>query len=171
MARPSSSVDTISKNMTAEERAARAAAEQAALSGIKIRKSAEVKADPVATKEFNRVIKLLDAVGKNDAMYEAVINDYCMYKSDITRYRKYIVDAEKDLDAVYDIDDMESSERYQLKNKIRSEIASHDKQINTLQRKRFEIEKETGFTVSSALRNIPKKPATKTDLLGDILNK
>ena len=104
-------------------------------------------------------------------MYEAVINDYCMYKSDITRYRKYIVDAEKDLDAVYEIDDMEPSERYQLKNKIRSEIASHDKQINTLQRKRFEIEKETGFTVSSALRNIPKKPAAKTDLLGDILNK
>lgn len=171
MARPSSSVDTIKKNLTSAEQAERRAAEQAALSGMKIRKSAEVKADKEATKEFNRVIKLLNAVGKNDAMYEAVINDYCMYKSDIVRYRNYLVDAEKDLAAVYEIDDMEPSERYQLKNKIRSEIQAHDKQINALQRKRFEIEKETGFTVSSALRNIPKKPAVKKNPLAEALGK
>lgn len=171
MARPSKSIDTISKNLTKEEIEQRKQAENAALSGIEIREFEEVANDEVSHKEFERVIELLNAVGKNDAMFEATINDYCMFKSDIDRYRKYESDAEHDLENVMLDEDMDVAEKYALKSKIRNEIYNHDRQINNLQKKRFDIEKENGFTVSSALRNIPKKVEEKANPLALALGK
>ncbi len=157
MARPSKSLDNMSKNLTKGEEQRRRRAEKAALSGIAIREWPEVKADEEAHKEFRRVKKLLAAVGKDDAMYEAVINDYCAYKGDIERYRRYREDIQKDLDDFINEDGVDPSDRYKIKVKMRDEIFACDNQISKLQKKRFDIEKETGFTVASALRSIPKK--------------
>ena len=87
--------------------------------------------------------ELLTAVGKNDALYESVINDYCMYKSDISRYIKMRNEIEND-------EDIKGVDRYRI-------IVDCDKQIQSFQKKRFDIEKENGFTIASAMRSIPKK--------------
>ena len=170
MARPSKSVDTIKKNLTKEELKQRRNSELSNLSGIPIRKFLEVEQDEIASLEFDRVIEILNAVNKNDALYEAVINDYCIYKSDIDRYAKYRANAESDLIEVSENKELDFVERLNYKDKLYRSIASYDKHIQSYQKKRFDIEKETGFTVASALRSIPKKVEKAKNPLEDIFN-
>lgn len=168
MPRAPKTVQNQTKNLTKSEREYLEKAEKAALSGMPIVEFKKTKKDKIAHKEFVRVIALLDAVGKNDGMFEAVINDYCMYLSDIERYRAYRLKFEDDIEELSN-SDIDSGEKIRLKIKLKEHILSCDKQINNLQKKRFEIEKETGFTVASALRSIPKKAEVTADPLGDAL--
>lgn len=154
-ARPSKTVSNMKRHSTKKEISHREAAEKAALTGIPIRESSAVKKDAAAHAEYLRVIKILKAAGKNDALYEAVINDYCLYKSDILRYMQMREELESQVDIPID-------RRYRL-------IMSADSQIEAYRAKRFAIEKENGFTIASALRTIPKKPAKETDPLLDAL--
>ena len=155
MARPSKAIGNTVRHNTKAEIAHREAAERAALTGIPIRESLEVKSSNAAHDEFERVIELLTAAGKNDALYEAVINDYCLYKADILRYMGM-------REAIEDDDSIDASKRYKL-------IMEADGRIETYRTKRFAIEKENGFTIASALRAIPKKPEVKSNPLLDAL--
>ena len=155
IARPSKATENLKYHATKAELAQRKAAEKASLSGLLIRESQEVAADECAHAEFLRVSELLSAVGKNDAMFEAVINDYCLYKSDIARYmrlRQEIEHAEH-----------VGAQRYKL-------LLDYDKQIEAYRKKRFDIEKENGFTVASAMRAIPKKPVEQKNPLLEALS-
>lgn len=159
MARPSKTVDVIEKekksHRTKAELSTRREAEQAALTGIKMREYPEVKENETAHREFARVRRILSSVGKNDAIYEAVINEYAMLKADIDRYvtlRKHIEDAES-IDA----------------GKAAKMIIEIDRQIDKYKRRRFDIEKENGMTIASSLRAIPKKPEQKTNPLLEAL--
>lgn len=155
MARPSKAICNTNRHNTKAEIAHRASAEKAALTGIPIREAFEVKSSNAAHAEFVRVIELLSAAGKNDALYEAVINDYCLYKADILRYMAM-------RESIEDDDSMDGGKRYKL-------IMEADKQIEVYRAKRFAIEKENGFTIASALRAIPKKPEVKSNPLLDAL--
>ena len=99
MARPSKSAEILESegksHRTKAEIEQRKAAEAAVLTGIKMSESPEVKVDPVAHAEFRRVKKILTAAGKFDALYEAVINDYCLAKSDIARYQALRAEVEQ----------------------------------------------------------------------------
>jgi len=129
-------------------------AEQAALTGIKMREYPETKEDETAHREFARVRRILASVGKNDAIYEAVINEYATLKADIDRYVKHRNELEEaDLP---------------ISDKIKLEL-SCDAQIDKYKRRRFDIEKENGMTIASSLRAIPKKPAPKTNPLLEAL--
>ena len=159
MARPSKTVEILQNegksHRTKAEIAQRKNAEQAALTGIKMHEAPDVKEDPAAHAEYRRVLKILTAVGKNDAIYEAVINEYCMLKSDIARYtelRKRIQDDET----------ISPKDACKL-------ILDCDRQMNNFKRRRFDIEKENGMTIASSLRAIPKKPETKENPLLNIL--
>ena len=56
--------------------------------GVAIRERPEVKNNPVAHKEFLRVNKLLKNIGKNDAIYEPVINRYCLLQAECDDFEK-----------------------------------------------------------------------------------
>ena len=155
MARPSKAIANTKRHNTKSETLQREAAEKAALTGIPIRESAEVKTNAIAHGEYLRVIELLSAAGKNDALYEAVINDYCMYKADIMRYMEMRERIEND-------ETISGKEYYVL-------VMNADKQIEAYRAKRFSIEKENGFTIASALRAIPKKVDQNRDPLLDAL--
>lgn len=161
MARPSKSVAVLASekksHRTKAELAQRTDAEKAALSGVLLRESAETAENETAHKEFVRVSALLAAVGKADALYESVINDYCAYKANIARYAAMRQDVEKDLLDLAKAE-MGADARYACKLKMRREILALDKQIQVFMDKRFLIEKENGFTLASAMRAIPKKP-------------
>lgn len=147
MGRPSKSTDVLisegKSHRTKTELDQRAEAEQAALTNLKMRESAEVKSDPIAHAEFKRVTRLLKAVGKYDALYESVINDYCLYKSEIARYMKMLEDVENDVN-------IKSTDKYKL-------IMEISDKIERIRKRRFDIEKENGMTIASSARNIPKK--------------
>ena len=159
MARPSKAAavldDEKKSHRTKAEMKQRKEAERAAFTGLPIRENQEVRRDKIAHKEFQRVTELLTAVGKNDALYESVINDYCMYKSDILRYTKLRKEIE-------DNENIDGSQRYKL-------IIDYDKQAEIYRKKRFDIEKENGFTIASAMRAIPKKPEVKKNPLLEAL--
>ena len=122
-----------------------------------MKESQEVREDPIAHKEFARIRKILTTVGKNDALYESVINDYCRYKSDIERYIKM-------RDDIGNEPDIQPAERVKL-------VLECDRRIDALRRKRFDIEKENGMTIASSARSIPKtvtKPSNPLlSVLGD----
>lgn len=159
MARPSKTVDVIEKegksHRTKEELRVRKEAEQAALTGIKMREYPEVKDDEVAHREFARVRRILSSVGKNDAIYEAVINEYAMLKSDIDRYTKLR-------------NSLDGDESIKGADKIKLELSCDDR-IDKFKRRRFDIEKENGMTIASSLRAIPKKPEKKANPLLEAL--
>lgn len=174
MARPSKSTDVLDgekrSHRTKVELKRRKDAEQAALTGMPLRESPEVRGSAVAHNEFLRVCALLAAVKKNDALYEAVINDYCVFKADIARYTAMRESIQSDLEGLNEAD-LDPETRYNLKSRMYKQIIECDKQIQTAQKKRFDIEKENAMTISSAMRSIPKAPAEQKnpllELVGD----
>ena len=76
MARPAKPVNVIQmekkSHRTKKELAVRQKSEQEMLSGERIDKFTEVKNNTKASREFDRVVKILDSIEKNDKMYETV---------------------------------------------------------------------------------------------------
>lgn len=159
MGRPSKSAILIENegksHRTKAEIASRKEAEQAALTGTRMREYPEVREDEVAHAEYRRIKKILSSVGKDDSIYEAVINEYCILKSDIQRYTELRKTIEDDKTVA-------AKDRYKM-------ILDCDRQIDKYKRRRFDIEKENGMTIASALRAIPKKPEKKTNPLLEAL--
>lgn len=172
MARPGKAAEVIAaegrSHRTKSEMKRRREAEKAALSGLPMHEEKAVAEDQIAHAEFQRVRKLLKAVGKNDAMYEAVINDYCMTKSDIARYTEMRNAAQRDADEI-DSATEDPAERIKLRDSLYKSILGFDRQIRAMQKRRFDIEKESGFTVAAALRAIPKKPEQQKNPLLEAL--
>ena len=73
MPTPSKPVDVLTtekrSHRTKEELNIRKQAETALLSGKKLSELPQIKENPVAHKEFLRVNKLLESIGKNDGLY------------------------------------------------------------------------------------------------------
>lgn len=169
MARPSKTASNAEGHRTKAEIECREAAEKAALTGITLRESDVVAVNAIAHAEFERVQGLLIAIGKNDALYESVINDYCEYKADIARYITMRDSIERRIEDIDDAD-IDSSERYKLITQMYKQVMDCDKQIQAFQKKRFDIEKENGMTIASSLRSIPKAPPTKKNPLMEALS-
>ena len=156
MARPSKAAENLKRHTTKAELEQRKAAQESSFTGLPVREAPDVANDPVAHQEFVRVTELLASVGRNDAMFEAVINDYCVLKSDLARYTDLRRTIQED-------GEISGTDRYKL-------ILNCDKQIDSYRKKRFDIEKENGFTMASALRAIPKKVETPQNPLIGVLN-
>ena len=160
MARPSKAAGVLESegrsHRTKEELETRKAAEQATLTGQHMRENPEVRKDKVAHAEWLRVRGLLRKAGKDDALYEAVINEYCMAKSDIMRYLQLReeIRIQEDLKPVDRLDG----------------LLACDRMIEKFRKKRFDIEKENGMTIASSARSIPKKAAREENPLLKILN-
>ena len=67
--RPSKPVAATVKHLTNAEKEQRERYEQSLLSGKKITERKRVRADEIAHGEFRRVVALMRAIGKDDALY------------------------------------------------------------------------------------------------------
>ena len=134
--------------------------EKALSTDFKIKERKEVKQNKVAHREFQRIIKLLENINKNDAIYEAVINRYCLIQAECLDFEvkreKFYNDMSK-LEDKYNEDEMSLSEYYSLINDMQKNIVNLDKQIQSKRKMLLDIEKENVMTIASALRSIPKK--------------
>ena len=143
-------------------------AEASISSSSKLTERPEVKKNEIAHKEFLRVKKILTKIGKNDAIYSAIINRYCLLydecfglenmqniiKEDIEKLEEKRVEMEIDY-----------TDYYKLKIKLQDNLIGLDKQIQAKRKMLFDIEKENVMTVAAGLRSIPKKPVSRTDKL------
>lgn len=132
--------------------------EKALATGVALKERPEVKSNPVAHKEFLRLNKLLKAIGKNDAIYEAVINRYCQLQGECADYENTIMNLKQDLEELKENrHSMDVAEYYKLKNDIEKLIDSKDRQLQTKRKMLFDIERDNCLTIAAALRSIPKK--------------
>ena len=65
--------------------------------------------------------------------------------------------------------EIEDGTRYRLKAKMQDAILNADKQIQQKRKMLFDIERECGMTVSSAVRIVPKAAPKETNPLLEIL--
>lgn len=160
---------------TKAELKTREEAEKSLSTDTKIKERKEVKENKVAHKEFKRIEKLLQNIEKNDAIYEAVINRYCLLQAecyDLEERReecyKLIFELREEqnelINELKDREECTSNELIDYKleyakaiAKMMSSMLSIDKQISSKRKMLLDIEKENVMTIASALRSIPKK--------------
>lgn len=178
MARPSKSASAMNAHRTKAEMDARKQAEKSLATGSAFTERTEVIKNPVAHAEFVRLDILLSSIGKNDAIYETVINRYCImlaecldfedkreeiYTSAVKLREKLHVIGE-DCDIVtFQKATNDIAKLYRL-------MVDIDKQIESKRKMLLSIEKENIMTVAAALRSVPKAPEKKENPLIKALN-
>lgn len=143
---------------------------------MELKERKEVKQNKIAHKEFKRIQKLLKKIEKNDAIYEAVINRYCLLQaecSDLEERREefynLVFELKEEMKKVTDDmeDDTEKAttilEYSKTIAKIMNSMNAIDKQIQSKRKMLLDIEKENIMTIASALRCIPKKEENEAD--------
>lgn len=155
--------------------------EEAALSSQeKIKKRKEVRENKTASREFNRIEKLLKKIDKNDALYEPVINRYCLIQAECKEIEErraaffdLIILIEEKIRGLSNEDkERFSNELLEISKNIVNLSGHMNNCDRILQQKRkmlLDIEKENIMTVASALRSIPKKPKKESSPLLEAL--
>ena len=150
---------------------------EAALStGVALKERPEVKRNPIAHKEFKRINDLLKNIGKNDAIYEVIINRYCLlyaecFDFELKRESFYndLVEFTNDKDRLIESEEISISTYYKMKYNMQTTIIDIDKQVQAKRKMLFDLEKENIMTIAAALRSIPKKEEKTSNKLLDAL--
>ena len=148
--------------------------ESALATGVALKESPAVKNNAVAHKEFTRINKLLKGIEKNDALYEQIINRYCLILAECAEFEVRKEGFYRDLEELTEdrqlfADADHISAYYKTKNDIQKNILSLDKQLQTKRKMLIDIEKENIMTIASVLRSIPKKPEQNVNPLLEAL--
>ena len=165
MSRPSKPFKVISNekksHRTKAELKVRQEGEESLCTDTTIKERLEVRENKLAHKEFKRIVKLLEKIDKNDAIYEVVINRYCMLQAEChekKKKRERFFEDMTNLDLRYEEEeDFTLKEYYSLINNMQKHIVDLDKQIQAKRKMLLDIERENVMTSASALRSIPKK--------------
>lgn len=156
--------------------------EAALSSGVAIKERDEVKNNDVAHKEFERLNGLLENIGKNDAIYETIINRYCMICAECTElgtrrevFYNLIIDLKELFDKVTeDLGYQDQQDRLidftREIAKLTTGMINIDKMLQMKRKMLLDIEKENIMTIAAALRSIPKKEEKTTSELLKALN-
>ena len=143
---------------------------------IELKERKEVKQNKVAHKEFKRIQKLLKKIEKNDAIYEAVINRYCLLQAECTdleerreEFYNLLFELKEEMKKVTDDMEVDTEKATTILEysktiaKIMNSMNAVDKQIQSKRKMLLDIEKENIMTIASALRCIPKKEENEAD--------
>lgn len=155
---------------TKKELKLREQGEKALSTGTALKARSEVKKNKIANKEFKRINELLKKIEKNDAIYEAVINRYCLIYAETMEFeekKNKLYELVEKLENQFE-ESIEYLEKEDLAKETRkftraisdlvASIVDLDKQLQPKRKMLLDIEKENIMTIASALRVIPKKP-------------
>lgn len=155
---------------TKNELKVREQGEKALSTGTALKARSEVRKNKIANKEFKRINELLKKIEKNDAIYEAVINRYCLIYAECIEFEDKKVELyglidnlkeQFELSKEYFEDEEMAKETRKFARSISEiigAIVELDKQLQPKRKMLLDIEKENIMTIASALRVIPKKP-------------
>lgn len=179
MPTPSKPVNVIrmegKSHRTKRELRERERAEEQLLTGKILCETKTVKANPIAHKEFQRIKKLLKSIEKDDDLYGAVINRYCLLQAecqDFADKREKMYQNLLSLEENYDhyvAEDMVPA-YYKTLAEMQKSLINLDKQVQAKRKMLMDIEKENVMTIASSLRSIPKKTEKKTNPLLEALS-
>jgi len=144
--------------------------EEALISGKPIKARPEVKNNPSAHKEFLRINSLLKKIKKNDALYESVINRYCILYAECIDFEEKrdifyhdLVELEEAKEELISNEEMSLSTYFKRKLDMHKTILSLEGTIQSKRKMLLDIEKENIMTIAAALRSIPKKVEEKEE--------
>ncbi len=135
--------------------------EKALLTGTSLRECPEVKADPAAHKEFNRLRRLLKKIQHDDALYEAVINRYCLMLSECKQFEGFAARLLADIQELRDMKaagEIEAMAYLEQRGNLQDRLMTVDKRLMDKRKMLLSIEKENIMTILAALRAVPKTP-------------
>lgn len=141
-------------------------AEKQLLTGVELKAWPEVRQDKLAKKEFNRIKKLLKIIGHNDALYESIINRYCLLTAECKQIEETVAQLSRELTELAEArqnEDIDFMTYMQEKGKIHDRIIAWDKKLMDKRKMLLQIEKENVMTIMAALRSIPKQPEEKKE--------
>lgn len=186
MARPSKPVSVLKtenkSHRTKKELKIREEGEKAFATGINITETDAVRNNIIAHSEFQRIVHLFGIIEKDDAIFQQVINRYCLLFAECHAMElKY-----QNIDAAVELltesfeegksslegeDVLEYVVNFSREvGKLLSLQMTIDKQLQIKRKMMLDIEKENIMTIASALRNVPKKEENKSNPLLDALN-
>ena len=159
---------------TKKELAERKRAEAQLLTGKVLKEAAEVKENEKAHKEFQRIRKLLKSIEKDDDLYGATINRYCLLMAECsdfqdkreTMYRQ-MQDLQESKEEFERNEDLKTY--YMLQSTMQKNMIALDRQVQTKRKMLLDIEKENIMTIASSLRSVPKKTDKKKNPLMEAL--
>lgn len=149
---------------TKAELEARKQGEAALATGETLKEKPETKANITAHREFLRLKKLLTSIGKFDAIYENVINRYCVLYAECREFEEMrgqllegAATLEEDKARMLAEGRFSLTEYWKLKSQLQKNMLDLDRQIQAKRKMLMDIERENIMTIASTLRNIPKK--------------
>ena len=129
------------------------------LTGKKLTERPEIKANPMAHKEYQRINALLRAIGKNDALYTNIINRYCLTQAEYLKMVSLREEFRRGLEELQEQkEEMTPGEYNSLLATMQKNITALNGQCENTEKMLLGIEKECFMTPAAALRSIPKKP-------------
>lgn len=142
--------------------------------GYPIREEAKVRQDPVAHREFRRVMRLMKALEKNDDLFGAEINLYCQLKGEIEQEEQT---RDKWLEAIRNLEAqarmLDEPKDVMEANKIvmgmMTGVRQCENRIAQKRRLRMDIEKRNMMDIASSLRGVTRaqdKPNPLKEALG-----
>jgi phage terminase small subunit len=123
--------------------------EKSLYTGTSFKESPEVKADPVAHKEFLRLKKLYKHIQYVDGLDEQIINRYCLMISQERSLQNTIKKLNEDIENADDFDTR--SELYKL-------LASLTTKLNQTRDMILKLEDRLFLNPTARVKAIPKKP-------------
>lgn len=191
MARPSKPVAVLESekksHRTKAELEQREKCEAALLSGKRCFERESVRENPVAHKEYQRLIKLMRAIGKDDALYAPEYNRYSELFSEEEFYKGEIVALQSELVSLRGLtinaaaaaniisEEIETgniseeltvtldglleniSKLHDQRGKLLKQLSDMDLKVKQKREAMLALEKENCMTVSAALRTVPKE--------------
>ncbi|OPX87745.1 MAG: hypothetical protein A4E53_02367 [Pelotomaculum sp. PtaB.Bin104] len=162
--RPTKPLALVQGHRTKAEKTVREKAERELLTGSPLKEWPEVKADPIAHKEFARIKKLLKSIKKDDDLFGANINMQCKLHGECKRYEelKESCNVElKELYEAYQTQEIEFLVYLDNKEKIHNRFLAYDKKIMDKRKMLLSITKDNIQTIQAAINSIPKKEQSK----------
>ena len=151
---------------TKAEKAVRKVAEESMLSGCRMQESEQVRDIPAAHKQFKRMKSIYDKLVKNDAVYEASINRYCLIFAEALMFEKRLEKLTTTFETAVDNVDMEPDKIMSMTLQFAQAVGKLESNLMARRKMLLDIEKESALTLASALRSIPKKPEATKEATG-----
>ena len=159
---------------TKKELVERERAELSLLTGTTLKETKEVRANELAHREFTRVRKLLRTIEKDDDLYGAIINRYCLLHAECIEFKEKREKVYEQMQALEDSkDSFEANDDlktyYSMLITMQKNLLALDSQVQSKRKMLLDIEKENIMTIAASLRSIPKKSDKKKNPLLEAL--
>jgi len=126
----------------------------ASFTGLRMKESPLVKSDPAAHAIWLRTVRKYRAIGKDDALFEAALNDYCLIRSELLQLTKHRGKLGELADSLEDLREIQGVVR---------QIIEIDKQINAKRKSCRDIEDRYAMSVNATMRVVPPRSEKNTE--------